>query len=1149
MGTKFKIVLFFITSVLAVCIEMNHPAFADAETDSVKVGYFLMDGYQNLDESGNYSGYGYEYLQELRKYTGWNYEYIHASFSDCLTMLENGEIDLMGSVRMTPERQEIFDYAALHSGISTACLFAREDDTRYAYQDFSSFNGMTVGMLEGNSRDKRFHDYCAEKGFKVNQVKFSTEQELVEALNNRQVDSIMMNSLRDMEGYRVITQFSPSPFYFATTKGNVAILQKLNEGMEQIKAKSPYFDSELYNKYYPSTTTGVPVFTKEEQAFIDHADIIPVGLSDGRNALSDYSEQTQSFTGITIDIMSLISEKSGLKFSYSIRPGELKAVDYLQNSGARIAAPLMLSDAVTVSDQLVLIPAKMDSSLVLVGRQGGEFDPLGQFTIALPREMANTELYMRERYPNADIIFEEDDLTCLKMILDGKADITFENIYTAHSNLQRPIYEGLYIFTAYYLKEEFAIAVLNADNMLLQSILQKTMESLTEQELDRIIMKYTMAKNYEMTLEDIFYKFKPFVYAVSILLVMIVSLLAAIMIIRQRNYRKLESSNERLKQALEEKESANDARNKLEAQKIADEKYQAELRNMIEYDDVSGLYSRRAFYIHVRERLDADPEGSYAVVRCDIDRFKAFNDIFGTRTGDKLLNDLGQFFKEMDQDGIISCRLQSDHYVSLWPMELFDAERLSQKLQQWFQSYPLDFNFAFCLGIYVIDDTSLDVALMCDRALLALRTIKERYNERYAFYDKALRDKLMLEQGIINEMTQALETGQFVVYFQPQFRYSNRKMVGAEALVRWQHPQKGLISPAVFIPIFEKNGFIASLDQFVWEQVCVKMREWLDKGMEIPVSVNISRTDIEDPDLCRFLEQLVKKYEIPPRLLKLEITESVYMRNPVKLIEVVKKLQNRRFTVEMDDFGSGYSSLNILKDVPVDVLKLDLKFLGGNDKARGGKILSSVVRMAHWLDLPIIAEGVETKPQADFLLSIGCDYMQGYYFAKPMPADEFEILMRRESGGEVVGRETEYISGFVEELWNPESELSFIFDNFTGGAAVIEYDGQYAEVIMANAGYLNVLGIKREEYELYRKDIFDRLFEEDRIYFRRMMEEAMEGGKGQCEVHTKPMGKMNIGGCYKVKAWMIARTRGSHIFYIAVERVNERRGINGNYGQ
>lgn len=908
-------------------------------------------------------------------------------------------------------------------------------------------------------------------------------------------------------------------------------------------------ETELYDSSDLRSSAGIPAFTEEEQEFIHRADIISVGLSDGRNALSDFNEQTQSFTGMAIDIMSLISEKSGLKFSYSIRPGQLKAVEYLQNSDVRIAAPLMISEAVAASDQLVFIPARMDSSLVLVGRQEEEFDPSGAFTIALPKEMANTETYMRDKYPNADIIFEENDLTCLKMILDKKADITLENIYTAHSNLQRPVYEGLYIFTAYYLKEEFAIAVLKSDDILLRSILQKTMDSLTKQELDHIIMKYTMAKNYKMTMGDIVYKFKPFVYAVSVLLVMIVSLLAAMMVLRQRNYRKLEATNERLKQALEEKESADDARNKLEAQKIADERYQAELRHMIEYDDMSGLYSRRAFYIHVRERLDGDPEGSYAVVRCDLDRFKAFNDIFGTLTGDKLLNDLGQFFKELDQDGIISCRLQSDHYASLWPMELFDAERFSQKLQKWFEAYPLDFNFAFCLGIYVIDDTSLDVALMCDRALLALRTIKERYNERYAFYDEALRDKLMLEQGIVNEMAQALEAGQFVVYFQPQFRYSNGKMVGAEALVRWQHPEKGLVSPAVFIPIFEKNGFIATLDQFVWEQVCIKMREWLDKGMEIPVSVNISRTDVEDPDLCRFLEQLVKKYGIPPRLLKLEITESVYMRNPAKLIEVVKKLQNRRFTVEMDDFGSGYSSLNILKDVPVDVLKLDLKFLGGSDKARGGKILSSVVRMARWLDLPIIAEGVETKQQADFLLSIGCDYMQGYYFARPMSADEFERLMSREPGGEVMRRETEYITGFVEELWNPESELSFIFNNFAGGSALVEYNGRRAEVIMANDSYLRILGINWKGYEPYRKDVFDRLFEEDRIYFRKMMEDAVNGKKGQCEVHTKPFGKMNTGGFYKVKAWLIASTRGSHIFYIAVEKVDERRGINGNYRQ
>lgn len=1136
-STKLKVVLFLIVSVIAVSIGKNHPAFAEANTDSVKVGYFLLDGYQNLDEEGNYSGYGYEYLQELKKYTGWNYEYVRASFGDCLTMLENGEIDLMGSIQMTPERQEIFDYADLHSGISTACLFTRKGDLRYAYQDFSGFNGMTVGILKGNSRNKRFDNYCEEKGFQVNKITFNTEKELLEALDNHQVDSVMLSNVRNMSGYRIITQFSPSPYYFATTKGNTAVLQKLNNAMEQIKAQNPYYDADLYEKYYFSASTGVPAYTQEEQAFIEHADTIHVGLSDGRNVLSDYNDQSQSFTGITIDIMSLVSEKSGLKFSYNILPGELRAAEYLENSDAQIAAPLMRSEAVIESDQMLFIPVKVDSSLVLVGRQGEAFDPSGSFTLVLPYLMANTEDYMRDKYPNAEIIFEADDFSCLNAIVNKKADITFENIFAAHANLQRPVYEKLYIFTAYSLKEEFSIGVLNSDNPLLVSVLQKTMESLTQEEINHIIMKYTMAENYKMTRKDIFYKFKLFIYALSVLIIMIISLLVVIMIIRQRNYRRLEAANEQLKQALVEKENANDAKNRLEAQKIADEKYQAELRKMIEYDDMSGLYSRRAFYIHVRERLDEDPKECYAVVRCDIDRFKAFNDIFGTLMGDQLLGDLGRFFKGFEQDGVISCRLQADHYVSLWPKNLFDAEQLSQKLQQWFEAYPVDFNFSFCLGIYVIDDTSLDVALMCDRALMALRTIKQRYNESYAYYDEVLRDKLILEQRIISEMAQALETGQFVVYYQPQFRYSTGKMAGAEALVRWQHPQRGLISPAVFIPIFEKNGFIGSLDRFVWEQVCMKMREWLDKGMEMSVSVNISRIDIEDQSLCQFLEQLVKKYRIPAELLKLEITESVYMRNPAELIAVVKKLQNRRFTVEMDDFGSGYSSLNILKDVPVDVLKLDLKFLGGDGRSRGGTILSSVVRMAHWLDLPIIAEGVETKQQADFLLSIGCDYMQGYYFARPMPAEELEALMQQDSGGEIVRRETEYSAEFVEELWNPESDLSFIFNNFAGGAAVIEYNGERVEILQANDSYLRLLGIKREDYEPYRKDVLARLFEEDRIYFKKMLEECIKDGKGRAEVHTKPFGKGNAGGFYKVKAWLLAKARGSHIFYISVEKM------------
>ena len=244
------------------------------------------------------------------------------------------------------------------------------------------------------------------------------------------------------------------------------------------------------------------------------------------------------------------------------------------------------------------------------------------------------------------------------------------------------------------------------------------------------------------------------------------------------------------------------------------------------------------------------------------------------------------------------------------------------------------------------------------------------------------------------------------MYFQPQVNYDDGKLVGVEALARWNHPREGLISPDRFIPLFEKNGFILKLDTYVWEHSCRYLREWMNRAggevLPLSVSVNISRYDVYTPGLCETLKDLVEKYRLPASALRLEITETAYMDDPSQMLDVVKELQGAGFVVEMDDFGAGYSSLNTLKDVPVDVLKLDVRFLTKSENdARGGMILSSVVRMAGWLNLPLIAEGVESKHQADYLKSLGCCYMQGYYFGRAMPAEKFTDWLKDNEWGTV----------------------------------------------------------------------------------------------------------------------------------------------------
>ena len=282
-------------------------------------------------------------------------------------------------------------------------------------------------------------------------------------------------------------------------------------------------------------------------------------------------------------------------------------------------------------------------------------------------------------------------------------------------------------------------------------------------------------------------------------------------------------------------------------------------------------------------------------------------------------------------------------------------------------------------GIYTIEDRSVNVEQMCDRALLAARSIKGQYGKYFADYDDKLRSKLLRQQAIIDGMESALNEEQFLVYFQPKYRICDNKLAGAEALVRWNHPKWGFQSPAEFIPLFEKNGFITRLDQYVWDKACLHLREWREKGYPpISVSVNVSRADIYNADITDILMHTIQKYDLPPEQLHLEITESAYTENPAQIIETVGRLRRLGFVIEVDDFGSGYSSLNMLNQMPIDMLKLDMKFIQSETaKPMNQGVLQFIMELARWMQLSVVAEGVETKGQLERLMEIGCDYVQG----------------------------------------------------------------------------------------------------------------------------------------------------------------------------
>lgn len=515
------------------------------------------------------------------------------------------------------------------------------------------------------------------------------------------------------------------------------------------------------------------------------------------------------------------------------------------------------------------------------------------------------------------------------------------------------------------------------------------------------------------------------------------------------------------------------------------------LRYLADYDVLTGIYNKHKFVEETKVLLAENPDEKMAFVRMDIDRFQLINAFYGTEEGDKVLKFVAESVMNFAQkyEKVSYGRMEADVFAICLPYA--DAKEALDHvyvIRNHFKQYPLEFDIVPAMGVYVIEDKTLPVEIMLDRAKLAAKTIKGQYLNNFAYYSDDIGLALEEEQQIVNEMANALENEQFSVYFQPKYNVKSRQPVGAEALVRWEHPEMGMISPGKFIPIFEKNGFITKLDYFVWNRVCFMLRGWLDAGeTPNPISVNVSRVNLFNPNIVRIICDLVDSYNIPRALLQLELTESAYADATLAMKEKVQTLREEGFQVLMDDFGSGYSSLNVLKDIEVDVLKIDMRFFESSDvDGRGENIVASIVRMAKWLDIPTIAEGVEKEEQVEFLKNIGCEYVQGFYFAKPMPAYAYNsIACAADVANKLYKKDFD-----TNQIFAMDTEMENFVSDSTQAIAIYEYDQETLEIIRVNNAYYELMGY--DDRYMRANNLLEVLEEKSRKVIKNSLDEAVQ---------------------------------------------------------
>lgn len=563
-------------------------------------------------------------------------------------------------------------------------------------------------------------------------------------------------------------------------------------------------------------------------------------------------------------------------------------------------------------------------------------------------------------------------------------------------------------------------------------------------------------------------------------------------------------------------------------------------------DELTGLYLKNIFFEKVWQFLaDKNPQ-EYCMMAIDIEHFKLYNDWYGREAGDLFLKKIGACLKGLQEDGsCVAGYAGDDDFIVLAPLDWELLEHVQKQLVHYTKEKGNNVGFLPAFGIYLIQGDEGRVSTMHDRAIIAMNAVKGNYVSRVSLYDSSMKKKMEDDQVLLSEIQRALAQKEFLVYYQPKCNMLTGKIIGLESLIRWKHPERGMVPPSEFIPVLEANGFITNLDLYAWELVCKHVSEWIATGRRaIPISVNVSRIDIYALDVVQVFKNLVEKYGLEPKLIEIEITESAYVENYDVISGTVNDLRQAGFTVLMDDFGSGYSSLNMLRDVNVDVLKIDMKFLDmtENSFSRGVGILEAIVKMARLMRLRLIAEGVEGKEQAEFLMNIGCMYAQGYYYYRPMPKEKLEELLSDENNVDFKGiqaRQMEQIR--VTDLFTENLASESIIDHILGGVALYDIYNGTMELLNANEQYLRITGDNPVDLEENKDHILNCAYPEDRQMLLDGFQKAMDNPVEGQEIVFRRYRKSGELMWMSVRAFFLREQDGHRLFYGGVSDVTEKK--------
>lgn len=923
-------------------------AYAQSPPDQVvRVGFPIQDGISYIDENGDYAGYMVDYLNQMTLFTDWKIEYVLAEgdlntqLSTLLEQLENGEIDMMGTMNRNEALEETYLYPSYSYGATYTALVVR-DDSSYIAENFSNWDGITVATYPGMAgRMKLLEQYAEVNGFTYKEIHYKTHEETLNAVLEGEADAVLRVDISMGDGLRSIGRFSPMPYYFALSPKRADLLPELNAALEIMSTSYENLQHELYERYFLDASDYFRA-SEEELEYIRSLGTLRVLFLEG-NAPFQYIKDGQ-LKGFSVEYFDGFAQSVGLQYEAVIEDDLENAAELVKNNQVDLIACVGTDSTLSYENGIRLSLPYFQSYAVRT----------------YSKDHDSTEERILEFGMNAE--------QTLRNLLSNNDCCTWIDGYCLNYYLRKEVvYDNLVTDWADTREFSYAVAVSNTlpDVSKMVSILNQFASSISDQDIQARLSTYLLDE-IEYTPKEWMLANRAAIMVISVTFILLVCVFAFYLYHKKMVYKTLMSENKLLHLSI--------------------------------YDELTGAYNRTYFCKLLEQKMEeCEP---WTLVAFNIYNFKYINDTYGTNRADQLLCEIKNILQSDMKDGELLCRPSADcFYLAIsnqLPEEISHrVHRLQSQLKvmadDLLDGYRL---FTYCGAISSSDSPDLfstQTNLNC--LTVALAHAKQAGGSEVCMYDESMHKEEQLRQYIEANMNRALEEEEYQVYLQPKMNLRTGQIDSAEALVRWQTKERGMLFPDQFIPLFEQNGFCKRLDLYMLEKCCQILRNWMDEGIPpITISVNQTKSLFVSDEYVEKLLEITTRYQVPPKYIMLEILEGLAFENIAELNDLIARLNQAGFHVSMDDFGSGYSSLNTLGKLNINQIKLDRMFLMDlREEQRNSQyeVMRLIFAMAEKLGIETVTEGVETEQDESLILSLACDYGQGYYYSKPIPAADF----------------------------------------------------------------------------------------------------------------------------------------------------------------